>query len=152
MLGVVAQIEPLSYTAFVGDCSCRRSSDLDLTASANPRGVFFDGRFQLVLCPLPAGSVPVVLRQLGHGDGELLRLCIVSLGTVGRRGFYTLGPAPVDHSSLLDADLVVVVGIGEVQLPDVVVKVEWVVHVILLQKIFLTGLCYKVLELYHDTC
>ena len=41
MLGVVAQIEPLSYTALVGDCSCRRSSDLDLTASANPRGVFF---------------------------------------------------------------------------------------------------------------
>jgi hypothetical protein len=29
-----------------------------------------------------------------------------------------------------------VIGIGEVQLPDVVVKVEWVVHVILLQKYF----------------
>jgi hypothetical protein len=41
MLGAVALTEPLSYTALVGDCSCRRSSDLDLTASANPRGVFF---------------------------------------------------------------------------------------------------------------
>jgi hypothetical protein len=39
MLGAVALTEPLSYTALVGDCSCQPS--LDLTASANPRGVFF---------------------------------------------------------------------------------------------------------------
>jgi hypothetical protein len=41
MLGAVALTGPLSYTVLVGDCSCRRSSDLVLTASDNPRGVIF---------------------------------------------------------------------------------------------------------------